>query len=133
MVLKEQIDKIVQEGDWAFASLLKLNDVCEDLAESYYSNLDASTIVELIWDVYIEDCDATLGQIISKSGKDILKKEFMTSFQKCFETATVKFKSPAQEVKVAESIPEELPPLPKKKKMVKGDDGIDAPKGVKRV
>ena len=131
--MKEEIDKIVQEGDWAFASLLKLNDVCEELAHNYYSSLDTSTILELVWEIQIDEGGRTLGQIISMECKNIIKKEFMTSFQKCFETATVKFKSPAQEVKGAESIPEELPPLPKKKKMVKGDDGIDAPKGVKRV
>ena len=39
--MKESIDKIVQEGDWEFAKLLKLNDVCIDLAKNYYNSLDA--------------------------------------------------------------------------------------------
>ena len=132
MVLKESIDKIVQEGDWAFASLLKLNDVCEELSKNYYSSLDASTILELVWDIQIDEGGRTLGQIISMECRNIIKEEFMTSFQKCFETATVKFNSPAKETLPQESINEEQPPLPKKK-TIKGEDGIDAPKGVKRV
>ena len=141
MVLKEQIDKIVQEGDWAFASLLKLNDVCEELSNNYYSGLDPAIILELIWDVKLNDGGKTLGHLISFECKNIIKKEFMTSFQKCFETATVQFKSPAKETLRVESITEEQPPLPKpkaekpdtKKEMIKGEDGLDMPKGVKRV
>ena len=132
MVLKEQIDKIVQEGDWAFASLLKLNDVCQDLAENYWKSLDSGSINELIWDSVIYEDGTTLGMLIKETTIKLLKQEFMTSFQKCFETATVKFKSPAPERLSEESITQEQPPLPKKK-MVKGEDGIDMPKGVKRI
>ena len=130
--MKESIDKIVQEGDWAFASLLKLNDVCGELAHNYYSSLDPASILELIWEVKLNDGGKTLGHLISFECKKIIREEFMTSFQKCFETATVKFNSPAKETLPQESINEEQPPLPKKK-TVKGEDGIDAPKGVKRV
>ena len=130
--MKESIDKIVQEGNWEFAKLLKLNDICTDLARNYYSSLDASTILELIWDVQIDEGGRTLGQIITMEGRNILEQEFMTSFQKSFETATVQFKSPAKETLTDESITQEQPPLPKKK-MVKGEDGLDMPKGVKRI
>jgi len=139
--MKESIDKIVQEGDWEFAKLLKLNDVCGELAKNYYKSLDASAILELIWEIKIDEGGRTLGQIISMECRNIIKKEFMTSFQKCFETATVQFKSPAKETLRVESIKEEQPPLPKpkanksdkEKDTIKGEDGIDMPKGVKRV
>ena len=140
MVLKEQIDKIVQEGDWAFASLLKLNDVCEELSQNYYSGLDPAIILELIWDVKLNDGGKTLGHLISFECKKIIREEFMTSFQKCFETATVQFKSPAKETLRVESISEEQPPLPKpkaenpdKEELIKSDDGTKLPKGVKRL
>ena len=139
--MKESIDKIVQEGDWAFASLLKLNDVCGELAHNYYSSLDPASILELIWEVKLNDGGKTLGHLISFECKKIIREEFMTSFQKCFETATVKFNSPAKETLRVESISEEQPPLPKpkakksdkKKDTIKGEDGIDMPKGVKRL
>ena len=139
--MKEKIDKIVQEGDWAFASLLKLNDVCHELAKNYYSSLDASSILELIWEIKIDEGGRTLGQIISMECRNIIKEEFMTSFQKCFETATVKFNSPEPEKHRVESISEEQPPLPKPKAVkadkeretIKSDDGTNLPKGVKRL
>jgi len=134
--MKESIDKIVQEGDWEFAKLLKLNDVCRDLAKNYYNSLDASTILELIWETQIDEGGRTLGQIISMECRNILQAEFAGSFQKCFETATVQFKSPTKEVVPDKSINTEQPPLPKTKKerkTVKGEDGIDMPKGVKRI
>jgi len=128
--MRESIDKIVREGNWAFAELLKLNEVCEDIAQNYYSSLDASTILELVWD--------DMGQSIKNECVKQIKEEFMSSFQRSFETATVRFDSPSEERLTQDSITEELPPLPKAKdnkpkKTVKGDDGTDMPKGVKRV
>ena len=138
--MKEKIDKIVQEGDWEFAKLLKLDQICEDLANKMYTELSPSEILELVWEIS-EDGARSIGQIVSYHAKSQLKNEFKTSFQKCFESATVKFKSPAQEMKVEKSISAEKPPLPKQKakksdkekEMIKGEDGFDMPKGVKRV
>ena len=130
--MKESIDKIVQEGDWEFAKLLKLSDVCQELSENYWLSLDSGSINELIWDSVVYEDGTTLGMLIKETAIKLLKQEFMTSFQKCFETATVQFKSPAPERLSEESITQEQPPLPKKK-MVKGKDGMDAPKGVKRI
>tara|TARA_R100000458_G_C8205951_1_gene194985 strand:- start:119 stop:505 length:387 start_codon:yes stop_codon:yes gene_type:complete len=128
--MRESIDKIVREGNWAFSQLLKLNDICEDIAQDYYSSLDASKILELVWD--------DMGQSIKNECVKQIKEEFMASFQRSFETATVKFDSPTQERLTQESITEEVPPLPKAKedkplKTFKSDDGTDMPKGVKRV
>ena len=139
--MKESIDKIVQEGDWEFAKLLKLNDVCIDLAKNYYNSLDATSILELVWDIQIDEGGRTLGQIISMECRNIIKGEFMTSFQKCFETATVSFKSPAKDESPEPPIDIEQPPLPKpkakksdkKQEMVESDDGTKMPKGVKRI
>ena len=136
--MKEKIDKLVKEGDWEFAKLLKLNEVCEDLAKEMYQELSPSEILELIWEVKIDDGGNTLGHLISFHSKSRLKDEFIASFQKYFETATVSFKPPVQEPIVEESIKIEKPPLPKAKKdkpkdTEKGSDGTDMPKGVKRV
>ena len=128
--MREKIDKIVKEGDWAFAELLKLNEVCEGIAQNYYSSLDASKILELVWD--------DMGQSIKNECVKQIKEEFMASFQRQFETATVSFKAPSQERLTQDSINIEKPPLPKAKEekprnTVKGDDGTDMPEGVKRV
>jgi hypothetical protein len=141
MVLKEKIDKIVQDGDWEFAKLLKLNDVCSELSEEMYSKLSPSEILELIWEIQYEE-KQTLGMIITNHARLQLKHEFINSFQKCFESATVQFKSPVKDESPKDSINIEQPPLPKSKKeekpkkekeMIKGEDGMDIPKGVKRV
>ena len=138
--MKESIDKIVQEGDWEFAKLLKLNDICHQLAIELYKDLTPADILELVWDSEYEE-DKTIGLLINQYALRNLQQEFMTSFQKCFETATVQFNSPAKETLRVESIKEEQPPLPKpkanksdkKKDTIKGEDGIDMPKGVKRL
>jgi len=136
--MREKIDKIVKDGDWEFAKLLKLNEVCVDLSKTMYQELSPSEILELIWEIQIDEGGRTLGQIISMECRNVLKGEFMVSFQKYFETATVSFKSPVQEPKADLSIKPEQPPLPKAKKdkpkdTVKGSDGTDMPKGVKRL
>tara|TARA_R110002012_G_scaffold134166_2_gene287429 strand:+ start:1222 stop:1632 length:411 start_codon:yes stop_codon:yes gene_type:complete len=136
--MREKINKIVKDGNWEFARLLKLNEVCEELANKMYQDLSPAEILELIWEVKFDDGGNTLGHLISFHSKSRLKDEFITSFQKYFETATVSFKSPVEEPMVEESIKIEKPPLPKAKKkkseeMVKNSDGTDMPKGVKRV
>ena len=136
--MKEKIDKLVKEGDWEFAKLLKLNEVCEELAKKMYQELSPAEILELIWEVKLNDGGKTLGHLISFHAKSQLKDEFVASFQKYFETATVSFKPPVQEPTEDLSIIPEQPPLPKAKKdkpkeTVKNSDGTDMPKGVKRV
>ena len=138
--MKERIDKIVQEGNWEFGKLLKLNDVCNELAIQMYNELTPAEILELVWESMVSE-DETMGYRISVMCRDILKDEFIASFQKCFETATVSFKSPAKDLTADNAITEDQPPLPKEKKdkpkkerkTTKGEDGIDMPKGVKRV
>ena len=132
VLMKEQIDKIVQDGNWEFARLLKLSDICEELSHNFWLSLDSGSINELIWDSVVKEDGTTLGMLIKENAIRKLKQEFMTSFQKSFETATVQFKPPAKETITDESITQEQPPLPKKK-MIKGEDGLDMPKGVKRI
>ena len=136
--MREKIDKLVKEGDWEFAKLLKLNEVCLDLSNTMYQELSPSEILELIWEVKLDDGGKTLGHLISFHAKSQLKDEFVASFQKYFETATVSFKPPVQESKEDLPINPEQPPLPKAKKdkpkdTEKGSDGTDMPKGVKRL
>ena len=135
--MREKIDKVVKEGDWEFAKLLKLNEVCEELANEMYQELSPAEILELVWELS-EDGARSIGQIISFYAKSQLKDEFVASFQKYFETATVSFKPPVQEPTEDLSIIPEQPPLPKAKKdkpkeTVKNSDGTDMPKGVKRL
>tara|TARA_R100000988_G_C3873893_1_gene105089 strand:+ start:91 stop:498 length:408 start_codon:yes stop_codon:yes gene_type:complete len=135
--MKEKIDKIVKEGNWEFAKLLKLKEICQELADEMYSELSTEEILEMVWHSKV-DADNTFGQIIRIECRRVLQEEFMNSFQKSFETATVKFDSPHEEKHRVESISEEQPPLPKAKeskplKTFKSDDGTDMPKGVKRV
>lgn len=136
--MRESIDKRVKDGNWEFAKLLKLNEVCDDLAQEYYSKLSPAEILKLIWETQIDEGGRTLGQIISMECRNVLKDEFIASFQKHFETATVSFKSPIEELKADNPINMEQPPLPKPKKekpkdTVKNPDGTDLPKGVKRL
>ena len=136
--MKESIDKIVKDGNWEFAKLLKLNEVCQELAKTMYNELTPSVILELIWEIKIDEGGRTLGQIISMECRNTLKKEFIASFQKHFETATVSFKPTVEESEADNPIKLEQPPLPKSKKVkskdiVKGSDGTDMPKGVKRL
>tara|TARA_R100000995_G_C3461968_1_gene113618 strand:- start:622 stop:1038 length:417 start_codon:yes stop_codon:yes gene_type:complete len=138
--LKEQIDKIIREGNWEFSKLLKLKEISQELADEMYSELSTGEILELIWHLKV-DADNTFGQIIRTECIRVLQEEFINSFQKYFESATVSFKSPEPEKHRVESISEEQPPLPKpkakksdkEKEMIKGEDGFDMPKGVKRV
>ena len=135
--MKEKIDKIVKEGYWEFAKLLKLKEICQELADEMYSKLSTEEILEMVWESKV-DADNTFGQVIRIECRRLLQEEFMNSFQRSFETATVKFDSPSEERLTQESITEELPPLPKAKedkplKTFKSDDGTDMPKGVKRV
>ena len=138
--MKEKIDKIVQEGNWEFAKLLKIKEICQELADEMYSELSTEEILEMVWHSKVDE-DNTFGQIIRIECRRLLQEEFMTSFQKCFETATVSFKSPAKEVIVDKSISIEQPPLPKakakksdkKEEVIKSDDGTKLPKGVKRL
>ena len=46
--MREKIDKLVKEGDWEFAKLLKLNEVCEELANEMYQELSPAEILELV-------------------------------------------------------------------------------------
>ena len=138
--MRESIDKIVKEGNWEFAKLLKLKEICQELADEMYSKLSTEEILEMVWESKV-DADNTFGQVIRIECRRLLQEEFMNSFQRSFETATVKFDSPSEERLTQESITEEQPPLPKEKKdkpkkerkTIKGEDGIDMPKGVKRV
>mgnify|MGYP003121050973 FL=1 len=138
--MKEQIDKIIREGNWEFSKLLKLKEISQELADEMYSELSTGEILELIWHLKV-DADNTFGQIIRTECIRVLQEEFINSFQKYFESATVSFKSPEPEKHRVESISEEQPPLPKpkakksdkEKEMIKGEDGFDMPKGVKRV
>ena len=138
--MKEQIDKIIREGNWEFSKLLKLKEISQELADELYSELSTGEILELIWHLKV-DADNTFGQIIRTECIRVLQEEFINSFQKYFESATVSFKSPEPEKHRVESISEEQPPLPKpkakksdkEKEMIKGEDGFDMPKGVKRV
>ena len=138
--MKEQIDKIIREGNWEFSKLLKLKEISQELADEMYSELSTGEILELIWHLKV-DADNPFGQIIRTECIRVLQEEFINSFQKYFESATVSFKSPEPEKHRVESISEEQPPLPKpkakksdkEKEMIKGEDGFDMPKGVKRV
>ena len=138
--MKEQIDKIIREGNWEFSKLLKLKEISQELADEMYSELSTGEILELVWHLKV-DADNTFGQIIRTECIRVLQEEFINSFQKYFESATVSFKSPEPEKHRVESINEEQPPLPKpkvkksdkEKEMIKGEDGFDMPKGVKRV
>jgi hypothetical protein len=140
MVMKAKINEIVQSGEWEFAKLLKLSDICDDLAKDMYANLSSEEILELVWESQYDESN-TIGMIVMNHTLQNLKHEFIDSFQKYFETATVQFKTPAKDEspKSAEKITQ--PPLPKPKaekdkkpiKTVKGNDGIDIPEGVKRV
>jgi len=135
--MREKIDNIVKEGDWEFSKLLKLKEISQELADDLYSELSTEEILELVWHSKV-DADNTFGQIIRTECRRILQEEFINSFQKYFETATVSFKPPVQEPTEDLSIIPEQPPLPKAKKdkpkeTVKNSDGTDMPKGVKRV
>lgn len=138
--MKEKIDKIIREGNWEFSKLLKLKEISQELADEMYSELSTGEILELVWHSKV-DADNTFGQIIRIECRRVLQEEFINSFQKYFESATVSFKSPEPEKHRVESISEEQPPLPKpkakksdkEKEMIKGEDGFDMPKGVKRV
>ena len=135
--MKEQIDKIIREGNWEFSKLLKLKEISQELADELYSELSTGEILELVWHSKV-DADNTFGQIIRIECRRVLQEEFINSFQKYFETATVSFKPPVQEPTEDLSIIPEQPPLPKAKKdkpkeTVKNSDGTDMPKGVKRV
>ena len=140
MVLKEKIDKIIREGNWEFSKLLKLKEISQELADDMYSELSTGEILELVWHSKV-DADNTFGQVIRTECRRVLQEEFITSFQKYFESATVSFKSPEPEKHSIESISEEQPPLPKPKavkadkvkEMIKSDDGTKLPKGVKRL
>ena len=63
--MKESIDKIVKEGNWEFAKLLKLNEVCHELAKTMYNELTPSDILELIWEIKIDEGGRTLYNDIS--------------------------------------------------------------------
>jgi len=135
--MRERIDKLVKEGNWEFAKLLKLNDICHQLAIELYKDLTPTEILELVWETEYEE-DKTIGLLINQYALRNLQQEFTASFQKHFETATVSFQPPVQEPKADLSIKPEQPPLPKAKKdkpkeTVKNSDGTDMPKGVKRV
>jgi len=135
--MKEKIDNIVKEGDWEFSKLLKLKEISQQLADELYSELSTEEILELVWHSKV-DADNTFGQVIRTECRRVLQEEFINSFQKYFETATVSFKPPVQEPTEDLSIIPEQPPLPKAKKdkpkeTVKNSDGTDMPKGVKRV
>ena len=135
--MKEKIDKIIREGNWEFSKLLKLKEISQELADELYSELSTGEILELVWHSKV-DADNTFGQIIRIECRRVLQEEFINSFQKYFETATVSFKPPVQEPTEDLSIIPEQPPLPKAKKdkpkdTEKGSDGTDMPKGVKRV
>ena len=120
--------------------MLKLKEICQELADEMYSELSTEEILEMVWHSKVDE-DNTFGQIIRIECRRLLQEEFMTSFQKCFETATVSFKSPAKDESPEPPIDIEQPPLPKpkakksdkKQEMVESDDGTKMPKGVKRI
>ena len=127
--MRESIDKIVKEGNWEFAKLLKLKEICQELADEMYSKLSTEEILEMVWESKV-DADNTFGQVIRIECRRLLQEEFMNSFQRSFETATVKFDSPSEERLTQESLTEELPPLPTATadlplKTFKSDDGTD--------
>tara|TARA_R110000824_G_scaffold163305_2_gene339080 strand:- start:123 stop:539 length:417 start_codon:yes stop_codon:yes gene_type:complete len=138
--MKTKINEIVQNGEWEFAKLLKLSDICNDLAKDMYANLSSEEILELVWESQYDESN-TIGMIVMSHTLQNLKSEFIDSFQKYFETATVQFKTPAKDDTPKNLIGNNQPPLPKPKakkdkkpiKTVKGNDGIDTPEGVKRV
>jgi len=136
------IEEYIMSKEWKFSELLQLTETSRRVAEELYDEISIEDMMKNLWDKQIDaeaiHKRASFGQLYKHMTMEYLTQEIMEAFKKYFESATVSFESPTQERLTQDSITEELPPLPKAKdnkpkKTVKGDDGTDMPKGVKRV
>ena len=133
MTIGEKIKEKITQKEWAFSELLQLNEVSSALANELYSELSTEDILNVIWDWPISSHDDgfTFGNLYANAAMEYLTTEIKKHFQKHFEEAKVVFTSKKEitpkQTKVAEK------PKSLKKKIKKGDDGLDMPKGVKRL
>jgi hypothetical protein len=139
--INEKIEEVITGTEWSFSTLLKLESISANVADTLYNEMAPSELMDLIWEVKISTATTranTFGLLYKHISLMVLKDKVMKAFQKHFDDAKVTF---TQNV---ESPVEETPPRPTSfKDIVKqpaeeliedtGDDGISTPKGVERL
>jgi hypothetical protein len=87
--MKDRILEKINSKDWKFHELLKLREVSETVAEELYHELEATTLLEMIWNRKVGS--GTWGSAFKKHVIEELEEEIMKAFQEKFESATVNF------------------------------------------
>ena len=133
MAIEEKIKEKITQKEWAFSELLQLNEVSSVLAHELYSELSTEDILNVIWDwpIPAHDDGFTFGKLYANAALEYLTNEIKKHFQKHFEEAKVVFTSKKELISKQTEVVEK--PKSLKKKIKKGNDGLDIPKGVKRL
>ena len=138
------IDKIKEKvltTEWNFSDLLKLDDLCNSLSRSIYTDSDLEDLLRLAWDTPFSELNFKdtyhLGDYFEQAATLRIRTLLKEQFQIYFENAKVSFNysEEKEEVKPIKSEPAQLPEKKgkKKEKQPKDNTGVSMPKGVKRV